>query len=251
MRVTLIGSGNVATVMGRKLLHSGHIIHQVYNRSASHAKALADELFAEASDKIDDSADMYIVAVADDALQNISSWMQPVNGFIVHTAGSVSINVLKDVAKNYGVLWPLQSMRKETPSVPFLPILIDANNAWSKMKLKGFAQSFADSVVEANDEERRKLHLAAVVTNNFSNYIFSLTEKFCQEEGVDFRLMLPLLAETVSRMQDTSPSILQTGPAVRNDVSTINKHRMLLEKYPDLLSVYDFMTENIKTKPRR
>jgi predicted short-subunit dehydrogenase-like oxidoreductase (DUF2520 family) len=246
MRVTLIGAGNVATVLGKKIMHSGHTIVQVYNRNIDHAKALANELSAEAVREIDDNADMYIVAVADDALQNIFAWLKPVNGFIVHTAGSVSIDVLKDMSPNYGVLWPLQSVRKETANAPLLPVLIDANNPWNKMKLKGFAQSFADTVAEANDDERKKLHLAAVVTNNFSNYIFSLTEKYCVEEGIDFKLMIPLLTETVSRMHDRSPAELQTGPAVRNDVSTIEKHRELLQGYPVLLEVYDFFTDRIK-----
>ena len=201
MRVTLIGSGNIATVLGKKIMQSGHIIVQVVARNADRAKILADQLSAVASQELDDNADLYIVAVSDDALQNISSWMKPVSGFVVHTAGSVSIDVLKDISANYGVLWPLQSIRKETADSPVLPLLIDANNPWNKMKLKGFAQSFADSVAEADDEQRRKLHLAAVITNNFSNYIFSLTEKYCEEEGVDFKLMIPLLAETVSRMQ--------------------------------------------------
>lgn len=245
MRVTLIGSGNVATVLGRKIMHSGHIIQQVYNRNIDHAKALAAELSAEAADKIDEPADIYIVAVSDDALQHISTWLHPIKGFIVHTAGSVSLEVLKDISADYGVLWPLQSIRKETPVTPVLPILIDANNQWNKMKLKGFAQSFADTVAEAGDEDRRKLHLAAVITNNFSNYIFSLTENYCIQEGVDFKLMLPLLSETILRMHENSPAKLQTGPAVRNDVSTIQKHKSLLEKYPELLSVYDFFSERI------
>ena len=245
MRVTLIGSGNVATVLGRKIMHSGHIIQQVFNRNIDHAKDLATELSAEAVDKIQEPADMYIVAVSDDALQHISTWLEPVDGFIVHTAGSVSLEALKDISADYGVLWPLQSVRKETPVAPVMPVLIDANNQWNKMKLKGFAQSFADTVAEAGDEDRRKLHLAAVITNNFSNYIFSLTENYCMQEGVDFKLMLPLLSETVSRMKENSPAELQTGPAVRNDVSTIQKHTILLDKYPELLNVYNFFTEKI------
>jgi predicted short-subunit dehydrogenase-like oxidoreductase (DUF2520 family) len=246
MRVTLIGSGNIATVLGKKIMESGHTIVQVYSRNTAHAKTLADALSAEAADEISDNADMFIVAVADDALQNITSWMKPVNGFVVHTAGSVSIDVLKDISNNFGVLWPLQSVRRETANAPVLPVLIDANNAWNKMKLKGFAQSFADSVAEADDEQRKKMHLAAVITNNFSNYIFSLTEKYCEEEGIDFKLMIPLLAETVSRMREHSPSDLQTGPAIRNDASTIEKHRGLLENYPNLLDVYNFFTERIR-----
>lgn len=246
MRVTLVGSGNIATVLGKKIMESGHTIVQVYSRDTGHAKALADELSAEATNEISDNAEMYIVAVSDDSLQNISSWMKPVSGFVVHTAGSVSIEALKGISANYGVLWPLQSIRRETTNAPVLPVVIDANNAWNKMKLKGFAQSFADSVAEANDEQRRKLHLAAVITNNFSNYIFSLTESYCIDEGIDFRSLIPLLSETVSRMQNNSPSDLQTGPAVRNDASTIEKHRALLENYPNLLEVYNFFTDRIK-----
>ena len=241
----------MATVLGRKLLHSGHTIHQVYNRTISRAATLAAELSAEAVEEVGDSADMYIVAVADDALQNINDWLKPVKGFIVHTSGSVSIDVLKDLSAAYGVLWPLQSIRRETPVAPVLPVLIYANNPWNKMKLKGFAQSFADSVAEANDEQRLKLHLAAVATNNFSNYIFTLVEQFCIAEGVDFKLLLPLLAETVSRMQDTSPSLLQTGPAARNDLSTIEKHISLLNSYPELKNIYEFMTERIRMQSSR
>ncbi len=244
--MTLIGSGNLATVLGRKILHSGHTIYQVYNRNISHASPLATELSAEAVNEIEDSADMYIVAVPDDALQHIGAWMKPLNSFVVHTAGSVAMDVLKGVSPHYGVLWPLQSIRRETPDTPVLPVLIDANNQWNKMKLKGFAQSFADSVSEANDEERKKLHLAAVITNNFSNYIFTLTEKYCEKEGVDFKLLLPLISETVLRMRDNSPSVLQTGPAIRNDLSTIEKHKELLKNDPALLDVYEFFTERIR-----
>jgi pyrroline-5-carboxylate reductase len=246
MRVSLIGSGNIATVLGKKIMQSGHTIVQVCNPNIDHAKTLAAELSADAVSEIDDNADMYIVAVTDDALQHISSWMKPVQGFVVHTAGSVSIEVLKDISANYGVLWPLQSVRRETANTPVLPVLIDANNPWNKMKLRGFAQSFADDVAEAGDDERKKLHLAAVITSNFSNYIFSLTEKYCNNEGIDFKLMIPLLTETVLRMQDHSPAELQTGPAIRNDVSTIEKHKILLRDYPDLREVYDFFTERIR-----
>jgi len=245
MRVTLIGSGNVATVLGRKILHGGHIIHQVFNRSKDRALALASELSSEAVDEIDNGADIYIVAVADDALQNIATWLKPVKGILVHTAGSVSKDVLKDVSENYGVLWPLQSIIKETIDPPVLPLLIDANNPWNKMKLKGFAQSFADTVAEADDEQRRKLHLAAVITNNFSNYLYTLTEKYCETENVDFKLLLPLLNETIARMAYASPAGLQTGPAIRKDASTIEKHKEMLRDYPELLGVYEFFTGRI------
>lgn len=246
MRVTFIGSGNIATVLGRKIFHSGHIIHQVVGRNPESAKQLADELSAEAVREADGNADIYIVAVSDDSLQEISSWLAPIPKLVVHTAGSTSIHILKDISPDYGVLWPIQSIRKETPAIPYLPIVIDANNAWNKSKLNGFAQSFADTVAVANDEERQKLHLAAVASSNFSNYLFTLVEDFCVKEAIDFKLLLPLLRETVNRMEFASPSGLQTGPAIRNDLSTIEKHTGLLTEYPSLLEVYGFMTDKIR-----
>lgn len=226
-------------------MNSGHIIHQVQGRNAETAKQLADELSAEYVAQVTDGADIYIIAVADDALYTITSWLKPVNGFVLHTAGSVSIDVLKDISANYGVLWPVQSVRKETSVAPALPLVIDANNQWNVMKLKGFAQSFADSITVANDDERVKLHLAAVAANNFSNYLFTLVEQYCIAEELDFKILLPLLRETVNRMEEASPAGLQTGPAVRGDMSTIEKHKQLLQGNPKLLDVYDFLTKRI------
>lgn len=246
MRVTLIGSGNIANVLGKKVFHSGHIIHQVFSRNPETASQLANELSADQVTEIDNNADIFIVAVPDDALQHIDTWLKPIDKLVVHTAGSVSIDVLKTVSPHYGVLWPVQSIRKETVASPNLPVVIDANNQWNKAKLTGFAQSFADAVSVANDQERQKLHLAAVATNNFSNYLFTLAEDYCKKEGVDFNLLLPLLHETISRMELDSPSRLQTGPAIRNDMSTIEKHKGLLKGYTQLLEVYEFFTKKIK-----
>lgn len=254
MRVTLIGSGNTATVLGRKISHSGHIIHQVFSRNIAHARQLADELSASPTNKtseIERNADMYIVALPDDSLQHVYDWLKLHDRFVVHTAGSVAMDVLKDVSTNYGVLYPLQSMRKEIAAIPHIPLLVDANNEWNKMKLFAFAQSFGDSAGFANDIERRKLHLAAVIINNFSNHLYSLTEDFCMKEGVDFKLMLPLLEETAKRVSIASPADMQTGPAARNDEGTIATQREMLKDHPRLLSLYDVFTESIMNVKRQ
>jgi predicted short-subunit dehydrogenase-like oxidoreductase (DUF2520 family) len=248
MRITIIGSGNVATVLARKILHGGHIIHQIFSSNSNNSKKLADEVSASSINDItdlDDGADIFIVAVSDDSLQHIASWMKPLSKLVVHTAGSIPMEVLKTVSINYGVLYPLQSLRKETHDLPHIPILIDASSPWNLMKLSGFAQSFAESVHQVGDDERRKLHLAAVMSSNFSNYLLALTEKYCEKERVDFKLLLPLLEETVKRMEQHSPSQLQTGPAIRKDETTLEKHRMLLHDHPDLLEVYNYFSERI------
>jgi predicted short-subunit dehydrogenase-like oxidoreductase (DUF2520 family) len=250
MRVTLIGSGNVATVLGRKIFHAGHIIHQVFSRNTNHLKLLSDELSSAVvteTQSIDTSADLYIVAVSDDSLLKIGEWLHLDDRLVVHTAGSVPMDILAKVSSNYGILYPLQSLRKETAE-PFIPVLVDGNNPWNKTKLSAFAQSFADTVNFADDEERRKLHLVAVITNNFSNHLFSLVEDYCQKENVDFRMIMPLLEETVKRLSFDSPANMQTGPAARNDRSTISKHKEMLQHHPALLKLYEEMTGMINSE---
>ena len=130
MKVGLIGSGNVATVLGRLLLQNNHTVTQVISRELSHAKNLAAELNAYSDDfsgKPDISADVFIIAVADSALLGCIDHFDMGNKLVVHTAGSVAMDVLKSVSANYGVLYPLQSLRKEMTGFPAIPFLVDGN----------------------------------------------------------------------------------------------------------------------------
>ena len=248
MRITLIGSGNVATTMGRKIYQSGHIIHQVYSKTAGHAAHLAEQLDTTAvssAAEINHDADLYILAVSDSVLDGVHEWLQLGEKLVVHTAGSVPMEVLKHVSVNYGILYPLQTLRKELNTNTTLPVLVDANDEWNRAKLYGFAQSFADSVAYANDEERSKLHLAAVISNNFRNYLFAMAEDYCEKEGVDFKMIVPLLEETVKRLVTASAAATQTGPAIRRDEKTIGKHLEMLANYPVLKKFYEMFSEAI------
>ncbi|MBL7748604.1 MAG: NAD(P)-binding domain-containing protein, partial [Chitinophagaceae bacterium] len=49
MNIVLIGSGNVATVLGRKFKAAGHTILQIYSRNASAASELAYEWDSEST----------------------------------------------------------------------------------------------------------------------------------------------------------------------------------------------------------
>ena len=100
----------------------------------------------------------------------------------------------------------------------------------------------------ANDETRRKLHLAAVLINNFPNHLYSLTEEYCLKENISFNMLLPLIKEGAHRVMNASPATIQTGPAIRKDLSTIEKHRSLLKQYPVLLGIYDLFTSSLLIK---
>ena len=249
MKVVIIGSGNVATVLGKLMREKGHMILQVISRNHDHALSLAAELGAGSGSDfgaLNPQADICLVAVSDDALYNIYDWLKAKEQLVLHTAGSVSREVLQKTSTRYGVLYPLQSLRAETAYSPEIPFLVDGNTNETIREVYSFASSLSDKVSKATDAQRLKLHLAAVVSSNFVNHLLTLTEAYCKEEGVDFKLLLPLLSETVNRIKDFSPAEVQTGPAIRNDLETINKHLEMLAENPDLQKIYRLFSQSIQ-----
>jgi predicted short-subunit dehydrogenase-like oxidoreductase (DUF2520 family) len=248
MKIVLIGSGNVATVIGRQIMRSNHMVTQVISRNKIHAKELADEMGAAYNDftePVHKDADIIIIAVSDSGIERLFSSIIKNDKLVVHTAGAVPMDVLKQYSKNYGVLYPLQTLRKEMPEVPEMPFLIDGSNPESLQVIGKFAYSISSNVKQANDEERLKLHAAAVIVSNFTNYLYSIAEDFCNQEHVDFNLLKPLIEETAHRIQNASPKNVQTGPAIRKDIKTLDKHLKLLNNYPKLKTTYLRLTDSI------
>jgi predicted short-subunit dehydrogenase-like oxidoreductase (DUF2520 family) len=249
MKVLMIGAGNVATVLGRLIKAAGHDIVQVVSRNMDDAGVLAKELGSSAAASfgmMSREADLYIAAMSDAALNEIKENISLNDKLIVHTAGSVSKDVLKEVSSNYGVMYPLQSLSKESQSSHLkIPLLIDGNNEFTIDRVKQLAHSISSIVNITTDEQRLKLHVAAVVTNNFTNHLYSLAWDYCNKEGLDFSMLQPLIEETAHRLKKHAPAAMQTGPAKRKDIITLDKHLRILNAHPQLRSVYLKMTDSI------
>ena len=251
MQVVLIGTGNVATVLSKLLVTKGHTILEVVGRELEKALLIATPIGAKAIaaiSLISHKADIYIIAVNDDAIVEVAQQLVLHNKLVVHTAGSKPTNILSQVSTNFGVLWPLQTLRKETLVIPEIPFVIDANNKASLDMLELFAKTLSTQCFRANDQDRIKLHLSAVVVSNFTNHLYALIENYCEAENLDFKLLLPLINETTKRLDNDSPKNLQTGPAIRGDFETIERHLALLEKQPSLQALYKVLSDSILNK---
>jgi predicted short-subunit dehydrogenase-like oxidoreductase (DUF2520 family) len=252
MEIVIIGSGNVAAVLGRKFKAAGHTILQIVSRNASAASALAYEWDTESANYmslLNGKADIYIIAVTDSAIPEVIESLRLPGKVVAHTAGSVNKNILKDVTQHYGVFYPLQSLRKETDHLPAIPFFYEGSDDKTNTILEALAQSVSPGfVAKADSGERTKLHIAAVIVNNFANHLFALAEDYCKKEGLDFAQLIPLIEETAMRLETISPSQTMTGPAARNDEETIQKHLALLKGYPKLQELYRIMTESIRSR---
>jgi predicted short-subunit dehydrogenase-like oxidoreductase (DUF2520 family) len=250
MNIVIIGTGNAATVLGKKFKEAGHHIVQVFGRDASAASKLAYQFDTESTNYwsvIRKDADFYLVAVADDAIVEVAKHVHVPGKLVAHTAASVAKDVLKTMSHHYGVFYPLQSLRKEMNELPDIPVFVDASDEVTRKKLEQLAHSISkENVIVAGDKERLKLHVAAVIVSNFANHLYKLAEDYCKNEGLDFNQLIPLIEETAHRLKTMSPGTAQTGPAIRHDDPTIQQHLAVLEKYPHLKKIYEVMTESIQ-----
>lgn len=250
MDIVMMGSGNVTAVLGRKFKAAGHNILQIFSRNASAASELAYEWDTESTNYktlINKNADVYIIAVSDNAINDITTDLKLPGRVVAHTAASVPKEILKNVTDHYGVFYPLQSLRKEMKTIPDFPVFFDGVDDVSRRTLEKLAHSIAkENVIEAGDDERLKLHVAAVFVSNFVNHLYALAADYCRKEGIDFRQLWPLIEETASRIKEIPPKDAQTGPALRHDSDTIHKHLELLKNHPQLKNLYVLLTESIQ-----
>ena len=250
MRIVFIGSGNLATHLSLALKAASEIIIQVFSRTEEHAKELAEKLdcnYTVDVDGIEKSADVYIFSVKDDAISEIAAAVckNASNAVFIHTAGSVPMDVFKEYAQHYGVLYPMQTFSKAR-RVDFRPIpcFIEGSDEQTLDLIRHLAESISDQVVLANSEKRRKLHLAAVLACNLTNHCYRLAERVLQEEQIDFRLYQPLIDETAKKVSEMSPRNAQTGPMVRYDVNVMNRQLELLSD-ERTRQIYRLMAESI------
>ncbi|HET9570990.1 MAG TPA: Rossmann-like and DUF2520 domain-containing protein [Bacteroidales bacterium] len=249
MRISLIGAGNLATRLGIALKAAGHEFVQVYSRTESSAEALAHLLGAEPvvhPEAVYPDTTLYICALKDDVLPDVLSKMEVGNGILVHTAGSLSLEVLQPFAKKNGVFYPLQTFSKDR-EVDFksIPLFLETSNEEVRDILGQLAVNLGSEAHEITSEQRLHLHLSAVFACNFVNYLYTISSDLLAEQNLPFEVLKPLILETAAKVQNNAPANVQTGPAVRFDRTVINKHLALLEKYPVLKSLYKELSMDI------
>ena len=250
MKIVFIGAGNLSVHLSKALQNAGFEIMQVYSRTETAAKEIADMLhvpYTADIGSISGDAALYIISVSDDAIESLSERLFFNDRLVVHTAGSVPMDVFAGKFENYGVLYPLQTFSKQR-SVEFseIPIFIEANTPDNLQLIRAVAAAISRKVYDASSEERMKLHLAAVFGCNFVNHLYHLSAQIAEQAGFDFSVLSPLIFETAHKaIVSGNPETVQTGPAVRNDRNVMRKHIELLKDHSEWREIYAMVSDNI------
>ena len=226
----------------------GFRVVQVDSRTPERAETLASEL-REATAVTDPNevlptADIYIVSLVDDAVGSLSGLLPSNEALWLHTSGSLPKEILASRSDRYGVLYPLQTFSRDVDvNIGEIPFFIEGSSADVEKEIKELAEKVTSRVFHADEEKRRRMHIAAVFACNFANHLWTIADDILHDEGLTLEVLHPLLCETLRKAIAASPAAGQTGPAVRGDRNVMDRHISLLS--PERAEIYRLMSDSI------
>lgn len=249
-RVFIYGSGNMAWAIAKAFSDKGIPIAGISGRTATNVKELADKLgidFVGDLHTATTEKDIVILAVKDDALPVLNETMKLKGRQVIHTAGSVELQAIKDISETVGVFYPMQRVIKfSEPSFQSAPICVEANSSALKTVLLEWANGLSNQVYELSSDQRKKLHLAAVFVSNFTTYMLSIGSDILKQNDLPSHILDSLTEATFDGLRTANASDKQTGPARRADIKIIGEHVKLLEKEnQELADLYKLLSLGI------
>lgn len=248
LKVVIIGTGKVAQHLF-DAFRSGTVVRveQVIGRQSSSLKRFDGAATNLIGDGQLVQADVYIIAVSDGAVAEVAQHLQPNTGLVVHTSGGIPVYALSNHDRR-GVFYPLQSFSSGR-AIDFgkVPICIEAKDPKDLKLLHNLASSISGMVYEIDSDQRKHLHLAAVFANNFTNHMYVLAQQICEENGLPFDMLKPLILETAKKIEHDSPLLMQTGPAIRHDVPVLQLHAELLDS-GTRGAIYELISKSIQNQ---
>jgi hypothetical protein len=74
--------------------------------------------------------------------------------------------------------------------------------------------------------------------------MFVIAKNLVEKENINYSVLLPLIKQTLSKMENLNPQDTQTGPAIRNDKLIIQEHINSI-KEDNLKEIYSLISQNI------
>lgn len=246
IKVVILGSGNVAQHLIKVFLQTEEVsLVQVFARQPNQLTHLLPTAKIVSDYQKIIEANVYIISVSDNAIAEVSFQLPFENRLVVHTSGSSDLSVLNNKNRK-GVFYPLQTFTKGK-KVDFtpIPICLEAENEQDYQLLEQLGNSISKKVFNINSEQRKSLHVAAVFVCNFVNHLYQIGNKICEANQIPFEVLHPLIRETAQKILELTPKEAQTGPALRNDTQTIEKHLDFLSN-ENYKTIYQLLTQSIQ-----
>ena len=191
---------------------------------------------------------LFVIAVTDQAIEEIArEIILPEDSILVHTSGSKPLEELQFAASAAtGVFYPLQTFSK-SKKIDFkgIPILVESNSSEAGELLTKIGKALSNHVYKIGSEERKALHVAAVIASNFVNHLLTLSADLMKSNNLEFEWLHPLIRETINKALTIGPENAQTGPAVRGDLEILDNHMDVLREDEAVSTIYKVLSQHI------
>lgn len=234
MNIVIIGQGNVATNLDYAFRKKGVACQMVSSREG------LDQL---------PPANVYIYSVKDEALVEVVARVKGKEKALhLHTSGTMPITVFGADKPHAGIFYPFQTFSKARVIEDFstVPVFFEARGIDDISAVYSLALTITSHVYEASQQDRERLHVAGVFTNNFTNLMYTMAAELLKSTHIPFSALLPLIDETAAKIHSMAPRDAQTGPARRGDENVMNHHMQLLNE--EQREIYRLLSDAIKKR---
>lgn len=235
--ICIAGTGNVASHLARAVAAGNHRLAGIFSRHAAHAAEAAASygcMHGEYSRLAQAKPDIVIVSVADSGIADTVNAIGklPDDTIVLHTSGTVSMDALAPVSPRHGILYPLQSFTKNADvHIDEVPFFTEASDEETLAAADALAQDIGARAYHADENVRRTLHIAGVMTNNFVNILLLEAQRLLEAKGIGPEAIRPLAEMTVRKAFAMTPRQAQTGPARRGDTEVIESQYNALPEH--------------------
>ena len=252
IRAVIIGSGNVAEAFARALPGCGVEVVQVYARNRERGvmvAAIAGCGYADEPQRLA-SAEVYIAAVSDRAIGEVYEPLAiPDTAVALHVSGGQPMEAIPAKAAHRGVLYPLQTFTSGR-EVDFreIPLFVEASDPFAAGLIDDLAHRLSRDVRRADTAQRVRIHAAGVFACNFVNAMYGAGCEVARLADMPFEILKPLIMETARKACGCDdPRSVQTGPAVRGDRTTMERHLAMLDECgkEELTEIYNIASKYI------
>lgn len=254
--VAIIGAGALGTALARRMTERGYSVDAVISRRMTSAQALADRVRAAvASTTLADVPSLVrvvVVCVPDDAVSPLAEELSTVphdwaTTIVGHTSGVRTADALAPLAEAGAAtlsFHPLQTFTIDSDPSSFEGVYVGVEGDDLAVEYgKQLARDLGARPIVLSPAAKARYHMAASLASNGLVALMGVVSEMLASIPIDsvsaVKLIQPLVERTWAHIIDTSPEEALTGPVVRGDQSTLQRHSEALEAhFPHLAPAY-------------
>lgn len=250
--IALAGIGNLGWNLSQRLIERGFNVCQIIARKTEDRQNFARHIGADLIEDISelkDKVDLLFVCLPDDKIADFIGNVRHENTAIAHCSGYTA--QVKHKRNATGVFYPFQTFTKNV-AVEWegIPVFIESGHKDLRETLRKIAEDISGNVLEVTHEQRKAIHISGVFGANFTNHLLHIVSNILDAKNVPFKVMKPLMEETIRKAFAHGPAKAQTGPAKRGDEAVLKAHMEQLGHDNTTRALYDLFTTGI-TKEHR